>query len=484
MAAPALESVPHLERNATNSFYDSDKYDTDLEDVDLEIKTVAPVVEENSIGANIYRSECRKRQLIPMTAILKYLNKDIMKLRHRAMGIEAAEALAAALEINTTIVHLDLEGNKLEAPGALVMSQVLVYNQFITHVNLAKNNMGAAHPTIRASVPLSEVMKRNMEIKHLNLSDNNFTEEDAKYFALGIEGNDQITELDLSNNHFQEKGAQYIGKALGENRSIERLNLSWNHIRRRGAVSICRALQKNKTLVYLDLSWNGLGYEGSLALGQVLKRNRWLKELNISNNRISHRAAEFIANGLRRNSTLEVLKIGMNPLTTNGAQNIIESVSCTCSAIKELDMSGVPVLGEFEFMAGAIQQSRQFKYTHGGTVSNHDAIGRKPNAAVDPMRKVIAHMQSMNLRPLELFRSMDKEKMYNMNKESFRQRLKNADMGLYKGDLEEVLALVSESKQGGVNAAELSRGMKNQVRKEKLEQIRVKQQEKKVERIP
>ena len=75
-------------------------------------------------------------------------------------------------------------------------------------------------------------------------------------------------------------------------------------------------------------------------------------------------------------------------------------------------------------LASAVQQTRPFKFYHGGIVGTHDVLGQRLEKRVDPMQRVIDYMRERELRPTELFRSFDKAVGNKMSHIAFIDRLK------------------------------------------------------------
>ncbi|XP_013382113.1 leucine-rich repeat-containing protein 74B [Lingula anatina] len=472
-------------------FGDDEQYDTDLDTEHVLAEQEIPKVDDSYIGASRYTAACKFHEIIPQSKILDSLPGTVINIRNRTLGSKHIKALAEALKKNTTVQVLILEGNTMEGEGIQEVCEMLTENDFITEVNLSRNRLGSRHSLLNGPYYISDMMRKNNTLTHLDLSYNDLTENDAMFIAFGMEGNFRISHLNLSHNDFEEGGAQYIGKALMENRSIETLNLSWNHIRRKGAVIIARALQSNKNLTHVDLSWNGFGYEGALALGQALKRNKYMKELDITNNRINWAGAQFLANGIKKNETLETLRIGLNPISTTGALDILEAVAKDKCNITLLDMKGVPVIGEFDFMSSTLKQSRPgFRCIHGAIVLFPDPLGERLAKPVDPMRKVIEMMTKHKLRPLEMFKNFDKEGLFMMGHGGFKNKLKDEmkknEMFLTRGELQEVINLMENKagsefgEEGNLNFVKLSQGVKEQKRQERMEKSKAAAKKKKL----
>lgn len=233
-----------------------------------------------------------------------------------------------------------------------------------------------------------------------------------------------MVHLDLSKNDFSEDGAVHLGRAIGANNSVEELDLGWNQIRKKGAVAICNGLSRNYCISVVNLAWNGFGYEGAVAVGEMLRGNKYLRELDISNNRINWEGALQVMKGLKENDTLEVLKIGYNPLTMTGCLDILEAVDNPISVCNTVGFDGIPVNRKIIYMMERLQKNRAFKMTHGGILESEDVFGKRMVLRCDPLKLLIQFLSDKGIRPVDLFRTFDKDNQHKVSREQFIQGLK------------------------------------------------------------
>ncbi|KAK2141148.1 hypothetical protein LSH36_1153g00043 [Paralvinella palmiformis] len=259
---------------------------------------------------------------------------------------------------------------------------------------------------------------RAVEIK------NHFNDHDSEHLASGIERNERVVHLNLSKNDFSEDGAIHLGRAIGANNSVEELDLSWNQIRKKGAVAICNGLSRNYCISVVNLAWNGFAYEGAVAVGEMLRGNKYLREIDISSNRINWEGALQVMKGLKENDTLEVLKIGHNPLTMTGCLDILEAVDN-------------PII-----------------------------------LRCDPLKLLIQFLSDKGIRPVDLFRTFDKDNQHKVSREQFIQGLKKAKVPLDDYELERVLNRLDAAKEGKISYQRLMRGVKEQIKVNRAEEKR------------
>jgi len=113
--------------------------------------------------------------LIGSNTVTKSLN-----LRYNGLNAEAAEHLAGALTINSTLQELNLSGEPFGPPniggaeGAMHIAEALKVNSTLTMLNLA-NNAICDDGEMRGLVALCETLKSNSSLRELNLADNKLT---------------------------------------------------------------------------------------------------------------------------------------------------------------------------------------------------------------------------------------------------------------------------------------------------------------------
>ena len=267
------------------------------------------------------------------------------------IGDEGAKALAAALETNTALTHLNLASNSIGDEGAKALAAALKTNTALTHLDLASNSIGnegvsalaAALKTntaltslsLQGSLPplifkgtwqimgpegakaLAEAIETNTALTHLNLAWSDIVDEGAKALATVLETNTVLTHLNLASNSIGDEGAKALAAALETNTALTHLDLAWNRIdeynrEQEGATALAAALKTNTALTHLNLAWSSLGDEGAKALAAALKINTALTHLNLDSNSIDDEGAKALAAALETNTVLTHLDLARN----------------------------------------------------------------------------------------------------------------------------------------------------------------------------
>eukprot|EP00111_Clytia_hemisphaerica_P010675 TCONS_00031185-protein len=449
-----------------------DEFDTDIEE-DF------PEVEEEPLdpyGRTVYREECLRQQIIPITSFVKQLPEEKMTLKFRGFNEKASNALTSALSANSRIEICDLSNNNMGYTAGLRLVEVLKKNTFITHLDLSENQLGNA-----VGIKLGEMLLTNIYIKTLILKGNKFTNPVARIFAEVFKTNDTLVELDLSYNEFHENGSLYLGAGLALNESIKVLNLKWNSIRGKGGVAIAAAFSKNSTLKKLDLSWNGLAFIGCLAIGRHLKKNSTLEHLDISNNRIGRDGATKLVAALSVHPVLETFKIGLNPIGDEGVQKILKAMEKNCS-INLLSFEKITICQKTLTMIENLQKSRDIEIITGGM--GGFSKGKPPPGN---MEVLVQFIQDNRMRLTDIFFRLDKDRNDKITKGEFVKGLMNAGLKMDKGQITNLIDQLDTNNDGDIEFSEILSGQQlvmNERRFQKKITKKTEQMEKDSIRLP
>lgn len=368
-----------IQRQPQRQRTESDDYDTDLE-----IETGA-VKDYNATWSSVYLETCKELGVVPVSYFIRHMKDEILVMRHHGIGPLGAKALSIPLVTNTSVTNFDLEGNWLEAEGAVYLSEMLKENCYIAELSLANNCLGSQG---QGAAAIGEMLQCNSSLRVLNLSGNNFQDKDARAFASAILENNQINQLDLSHNEFSDGAGELLGHAIGENESLEVLDLSWNHFRGQSALALVEGIKVSSRLKQVNMSWNGLGDEGALAVGECLTINSILLQLDVSSNRIGPDGVAAIAKRIDPNENLKVFKIGQNPIGPSGASLLLNAINNERSVLEELDLEDVTVDKEFKKLYENMRESRPLTIQHGGVLSDYVIVlpKRKKRDYAKPIR--------------------------------------------------------------------------------------------------
>lgn len=324
--------------------------------------TPTRALEPHEVRQEIYKRECRRLNVIPLSSYLRNPVRNTLAVPHCGLGPRGAMALAAPLMLDHNIVFLDITGNDIGPFGLNHLTEACLETMSITHVKLSNNNLGSEGAKI-----LCKAVKNLSLFEYLDLSDNGFKDEDSVLFADVIEKSKSLREVILSNNHFAERAGMEFGRALENNDRLEAFDISWNHINGRSAEAFAKGVKKNVGLKRLNISFNGFGREGSQGLALALKKNRTLQELDLSYNRMVDEDIEVLAKGLMENDTLKTLVIGDNLLTNVSSLHILKSIEDpkSLTALENVDMKNVCVDQEFVHLLEEVKEIKSINIKHG-----------------------------------------------------------------------------------------------------------------------
>ena len=93
------------------------------------------------------------------------------------MENKGAELVAKLLEVNKTLIYVDLSFNGIGNLGAVALSKALETNTTLLTLNLNENEIGDP-----GALALSTVLKTNTTLYSLDLGDNNITNKGNKHW--------------------------------------------------------------------------------------------------------------------------------------------------------------------------------------------------------------------------------------------------------------------------------------------------------------
>eukprot|EP00434_Breviolum_minutum_P013040 symbB.v1.2.011488.t1/scaffold768.1/size164025/1 len=192
---------------------------------------------------------------------------------HSDVDLDGLQAIALALERNTTVCHVDLSGVK----GAEVVASALARNVTVNHVDFSN-----VHMSIKGAETLATMLEKNSSVLTLKLAENDLENEGVQALAkLLTSETSQLTDLDLTKTKLGVLGVQALSTALASNSTLLTLKIAHNHVGDEGAKALAVALETNATMTELDLEMTGLGLVGVQALAASLEKNSTLRKMNL-----------------------------------------------------------------------------------------------------------------------------------------------------------------------------------------------------------
>jgi Leucine-rich repeat (LRR) protein len=132
-------------------------------------------------------------------------------------------------------------------------------------------DLSSSHLTYESAIVVSVGLQLNPTLLRLNLQYNQIRDSGAVAIAEGLKVNWSLQKLVLRSNTIDAAGAAAIAEALKVNSILQQLNLYRNLIGDSGAAAIAEALQVNSSLQQLDLQENHIGDSGAAAIEDSLE---------------------------------------------------------------------------------------------------------------------------------------------------------------------------------------------------------------------
>ncbi|KAJ3075222.1 hypothetical protein HDU98_008829 [Podochytrium sp. JEL0797] len=343
-AATARESVVKETASTAKQIDEEDEISHELEDdgweSDLAIDFDALSKSQKLQNAQIYATACKVLGVVPVTYFENAVRNQEPEviLKHRGVGPKGAQAIAAVLESNTSIAHLDLSNNFIEGGGASI-GRSLQINRTLLHLDLTNNKLA-----LQGGAEIAEMLAFNGTLQTLILKGNALGDKEATLLAEGLKQNSSLQVLDLSYNKIGDLGSIAIGAGLVSNDSLKELNMAWNEIRVRGANGFLNHLKDNSSLATLTLQDNGFGENGQ-SLSLFLSKSNSITNLNISRMRIHDASMVLVAKGLEQNYSIKELDVSENPVGDIGMLALFKSIVAS-NCIKKVLMRKIVITKE------------------------------------------------------------------------------------------------------------------------------------------
>jgi Ran GTPase-activating protein (RanGAP) involved in mRNA processing and transport len=297
---------------------------------------------ESLTGRDAFLRACMALHLhFPTTAVAHKLTLSHVALPLQGLADRGAQALAAALLVNTRMVHLDLRDNGITAVGMQHLCQALAANpqSQLMVLDVSQNPMG--HAAVPHLVDLLRGTQGNspLPLRELRLRGCKIGDRAAESLFSALTDSNSILALDVSDNCFGTVTAPHIARLISSNIVLRSLDISWNELRDAGCETVFHALRANGALQGVQLAWNGCGDTAAAVLGDVLAKSDSLMVLDVGHNRIGEAGAARLAAGLSAGgaAALKVLMVNDNPLGDGGCAMLLETAA-QHPMLEEIDM--------------------------------------------------------------------------------------------------------------------------------------------------
>jgi len=219
--------------------------------------------------------------------------------RHR-MDPKGAKQIGAALEHNTVLRTLLLEGNRMGSEAAQVFARALLLNSTLTVLSLRENAMG-----VEAAIALTAAFQQHPSLLSLT-------------HLLVRAPRPTVLEVHLACDD-----CYLFAAELPADKTLVRLTLSLPSSAAGAIIAIADALRTNATLRSLGISGGGLNAEAAEALGASLRVNATLTDLRLRHNNLGAVGVRAITTALLVNSTLTSVDVAFNGVPRQSAADVV-----------------------------------------------------------------------------------------------------------------------------------------------------------------
>lgn len=280
----------------------------------------------------------------------------------------------------TSLVHLDLGQNRIDAEDTVMLGNALFVCPVLTHLHLADNTIGKSGVSppgddslglqnLAASLPTLPACK---VLAYLDCSRNRIGVDGAQYLAQALEGCTALTHLNLSGNHFELAGAVRLAESLWACTRMEHLDLCYNAGGSRGATSLACTLPQMRKLTHLNLSNSDVGDEGVQQISSALQHCPLLSSLNLVDNNVGEDGVRALVDVLACCTCLEHLSLCENYLEDGDAGGLLARGVETRSTLTRLDLSESGIgAAQIDRLAGALAKCGLLQHLNLG----HNEVG-------------------------------------------------------------------------------------------------------------
>ncbi|XP_078600658.1 ran GTPase-activating protein 1-like isoform X2 [Branchiostoma floridae x Branchiostoma japonicum] len=346
--------------------------------VDLLAKTKVEQVNEVSFKGRGLKLDKAEDAAEIVKAVLEAVDLQALRLEGNTVGVEAAKAIAAALEkhpeferalwsdmftgrlrseippsleslggavitANAHLVELDLSDNAFGPDGVKACRGLLTSKAVYTLevLKLNNNGLGVGGGQILSEALIECHTASSTEGKPLALKvfisgRNRLENPGAKALSKAFKVIGTLEEVSMPQNGIQHLGITALAEAFSENKNLRVVNLNDNIFTEKGAESMAKALPNMTNVEVINFGDCLLRSGGAEAIAKAISSNQYLKELILSYNEIRKDAAILVAEAVEGKEHLKKLDLNGNQLGEEG----IEELSGTLEAFDMVDVLG------------------------------------------------------------------------------------------------------------------------------------------------
>lgn len=287
-------------------------------------------------------------------AIRANKNLSIIELGENNLGSHTIKVVCDCISSsNLNLTYLGIESISMDDSIGLSLENVFHRNQFIKHIELGDNLMGANLSNLLLDAiinnisdlnflglsrigmdntvdnRLARIVEKNKDLEHFEIADNKIGSDCSKLLFQSIAENcDKLSRLGLMDIGFNSSIENTLTRAISVNKNLKELEISYNKLGNNLAKNLFRSINKNcSKLFHLGLSTLGFNQEIQFSLSDVIITNKNLKTFEIAENLIGPEIAKNIFKALSENccnlTYLGLSNIGLDERIGNSLSEVV-----------------------------------------------------------------------------------------------------------------------------------------------------------------
>ncbi|XP_030839769.1 ran GTPase-activating protein 1 [Strongylocentrotus purpuratus] len=291
-------------------------------------------------------------ELLAKTSVDQLIEVSFSGKGLKLNSAEDAREVVAAVEACEGIQSLKLNGNTIGVEAAQALAKALESKPQFQRARWSDMFTGR----LRSEIPPAlmslgaGIMTAGAHLVEIDLSDNAFGPDGVKAVRELLESSSCYTLREMRfNNNGLGIGGKLMAEALitcheksskaGKPLALKVFIAGRNRLENPGATALAKAFKIIGTLEEIALPQNGINYEGITALAEAVEYSHNLKILNLNDNTFTARGAKPMAKAIKNLSKLEVINFGDCLVRSEGADAIANSLREGVPSLKELNLA-------------------------------------------------------------------------------------------------------------------------------------------------
>ncbi|KAI8880632.1 RNI-like protein [Backusella circina FSU 941] len=277
---------------------------------------------------------------------------EVIKLSGNTIGVEAAQALANALQSKKKLKQALLSdiftGRLLDEIPLALKSLCDAFEQVdLLELDLSDNAFGPA-----GAKPLIDFLSNSKTLQTLRLNNNGLGIGGGTMIAAALQASadnakaenrpSSLRTIICGRNRLEDGSSKALARAFASHGNLQVVRMPQNGIRPDGIVTIVKGLAECKQLQHIDLQDNTFTAKGSKALAAALSSWPELEILNVSDCLLSNKGGAALTASLAtgENKKLRELRLQYNEIQADPIKTLAEAIRSHLDLLEVLELNG------------------------------------------------------------------------------------------------------------------------------------------------